>query len=174
MNKINPMTKKELEKLPKKDLISLIVKLQDTCLDLQDVNENLQLAKTESSNIISSKDDIYLGEILPPEHVRLYSKSYNNPFLGLEIKGGELYERYVCDFMLTANILVFKYRTMTALGAIEDKIANAIRESSMNLTKEHVEEIKEKGLEQFVRDYFGFIDIVSNKNILPFSKYTFV
>ena len=76
--------------------------------------------------------------------------------------------------MMNENSLVFKYRTMTAFGMIEDKIANAIRESSLNLNKEHVEEIKEKGLEQFVRDYFGFIDIVSNKNILPFSKYTFV
>ena len=174
MNKINPMTKKELEKLPKKDLISLIVKLQDSKLELEETIQKLNETQTESSNIISSKDDIYLGEILPPEHVRLYSKSYNNPFLGLEIKGGELYDRYVCDFMMNENSLVFKYRTMTAFGMIEDKIANAIRESSLNLNNEHVEEIKEKGLEQFVRDYFGFIDIVSNKNILPFSKYTFV
>ena len=42
------------------------------------------------------------------------------------------------------------------------------------LNRKQLGEIKADGLEPFVREYFGFIDIVNNKNEMPFSKYTFV
>ena len=161
---IKVYTDKELEKLSRKAMISVIKEYQS-----QPVVASIP---KESEVAVTYKPDIYEKEYLQDEHVRLYSKSYNNPFLGMEIKGGELYNRCTCDFILVKNILEFKVRYNAPEGVLDS--IKSIQSSSLAITKEYFDEIRAKGLEGFVRDYFGFIDILPNKNESPFSKYTFI
>ena len=163
---IKVYTDKELEKLSRKAMISVIKEYQS-----QPVVASIP-KELEQVTVTSSQSNIYLDEILQDEHVRLYAKSYNNPFLGMEIKGGELYNRCTCDFILSSNILEFKVRYNTPANVLDGLKMTKI--STLNITKEYFDEIRKKGLEGFVRDYFGFIDILANKNESPFSNYTFV
>ncbi len=159
-------TDKELEKMSKKTLISLVKVYQS-----QPVVTSIPV-ESEDANINQFKSNVYSDEMLQDEHVRLYSKSYNNPFLGMEIKGGDLYNRCTCDFILSANVLEFKVRYNAPEGTLDG--LKPTKTSTLNITKQYFDEIREKGLEGFVRDYFGFIDILSNKNESPFSNYTFI
>lgn len=141
---------KELEKLSKKNLISLVKEYQA----LPQVTSVPTEYKKES------------------RHVRLYAKSYNNPFLGMEIKGGELYDRCECDFILTNFILEFRIKYNSPAGVLDG--LKSSKHSSIVINKYHLYNIDLYGLEKFVREYFGFIDILPNKNESPFSNYTFV
>lgn len=163
---IKVYTDKELEKLSRKAMISLIKEYQSQPI-VTSIPKEL-----EQVTVTSSQSNIYLDEILQDEHVRLYAKSYNNPFLGMEIKGGDIYNRCTCDFILASNVLEFKVRYNTPEGVLDS--LQPIRSSTLNITKQYFDEIRSKGLEGFVRDYFGFIDILVNKNESPFSKYTFI
>jgi len=159
-------TDKGLEKMSRKSLILAIKELQS-----QQVLTSIPV-ESEDTNINQFKSNIYSGEMLQDEHVRLYSKSYNNPFLGMEIKGGELYNRCTCDFILSANVLEFKVRYNAPEGTLDS--LKPTKSATLNITEQYFDEIREKGLEGFVRDYFGFIDILANRNESPFSNYTFI
>ena len=141
---------KELEKLSKKNLISLV----------KDYQALPQVTSVPTEDKKESR------------HVRLYAKSYNNPFLGMEIKGGELYDRCECDFILTGFILEFRIKYNAPAGVLDGLKSN--KQSSIVINKYHLFIIDLYGLEKFVREYFGFIDILPNKNESPFSNYTFV
>lgn len=146
---------KELEKLSKKNLISLVKEYQSL--------PQVTSIPTEDK-IGSIKQDA--------RHVRLYAKSYNNPFLGMEIKGGELYDRCECDFILTNFILEFRIKYNSPAGVLDG--LKSSKHSSIVINKYHLYIIDLYGLEKFVREHFGFIDILPNKNESPFSNYTFV
>ena len=141
---------KELEKLSKKNLISLV----------KDYQALPQVTSVPTEDKKESR------------HVRLYAKSYNNPFLGMEIKGGELYDRCECDFILTGFILEFRIKYNAPAGVLDGLKSN--KQSSIVINKYQLYNIDLYGLEKFVREYFGFIDILPNKNESPFSNYTFV
>lgn len=171
----------EMKKL---DKAKLIVALSDAQKKIDELNGSiydLKMDIEQHQSTITQLEEAYAApDMLEIKydnlslHTRLYSQSYNNPFMGLAIKGGELYNRYACDFIVDDGVLKFKVRTMTSVGVIEDRIVSPIKESSLILNRKQLCEIKVNGLEPFVREYFGFIDIVNNKNEMPFSKYAFV
>ena len=151
-------TDKELEKMSKKTLISLVKVYQ---------SQPVVTSVPVESEVVNS-NHVKSNEILPDEHVRLYSKSYNNPFLGMAIKGGELYDRCSCDFVLSNGSLTYKVRYNTHVSTLEHTIP--IKEGIIELTQSDVNQIKMEKLEGFIRNYFGFIDILYTKNESPFSK----
>ena len=175
------LSEAEMKKLDKNKLIVALTSAQKEIADLNGLNHNLKLDIEQYQSTINQLEESYAAPSMQEIkydnlslHTRLYSQSYNNPFMGLAIKGGDLYNRYACDFIVEDGVLKFKVRTMTSVGVIEDRIVNPIKESSLILNRKQLGEIKANGLEPFVREYFGFIDIVNNKNEMPFSKYTFV
>lgn len=171
----------EMKKLDKNKLIVALTDAQKEIADLNGLIHNLKMDIEQHQSTIMQLEEAYATPTMQETkadnlalHTRLYSQSYNNPFMGLSAKGGELYNRYACDFIVEEGVLKFKVRTMTSVGVIEDRIVSPIKESSLILNRKQLGEIKLNGLESFVREYFGFIDIVNNKNEIPFSKYTFV
>lgn len=105
----------------------------------------------------------------PFSKLRLVAQCYNNPFMGLAKYGGELYNRYICDFVLSDNILSYNINIRVPAGVTEDRRSGDIK-SSQILTSQQLFSIKVNGFEKFIREYYGFMDIVDGKLNLPFSK----
>ena len=156
---IKVYTDKELEKLSRKVMISVIKEYQS-----QPVVTSIQTELEAVTPVIEEQE----VEKIPDEHVRLYAKSYNNPFIGMEIKGGELYNRCSCDFVLSNNEITYKVRYNTPASVLEHTIP--IKEGVIKLTQPIVNQIKMETFEGFIKNYFGFLEILPNKNESPFVK----